>query len=88
MTENSQNNYVPRLNPLQDPTSVYYINPAENPTISLISEKFNGDNYTDWKRGMILALSMKNKLVFVDGSLKRPEYSDDLYSAWERCNNI
>ena len=34
-------------NPVTNPTSVYYIHPNENPTVSLVSEKFNGDNFAD-----------------------------------------
>uniref|UniRef100_A0A803LHH0 Retrotransposon Copia-like N-terminal domain-containing protein n=1 Tax=Chenopodium quinoa TaxID=63459 RepID=A0A803LHH0_CHEQI len=75
-------------NPTQDPGSVYYIHPSENPTVSLVLEKFNGDNYRDWKRGMILAFSMKNKMPFIDGSLPRPGDSDPLLNAWNRCNNM
>lgn len=78
----------PSLNPIQDPTSVYFIHPSENPTIPLVSEKFNGDNFADWKRGMLLALSMKNKIAFIDGSLKKPDSTSSLHSAWERCNNM
>lgn len=29
------------VNPIQDPTLVYYIHPSENPIVSLVSEKFN-----------------------------------------------
>ncbi|XP_021771486.1 uncharacterized protein LOC110735604 [Chenopodium quinoa] len=73
---------------IQDVNSVYYIHPSENPTVSLVSEKFNGDNYADWKKGMILAFSMKNKLVFIDGSLTKPDSGDPMFNAWERCNNM
>ena len=65
-------------NPIADPNSVYYIHPNENPTVSLVSEKFNGDNYADWKRAMILALSMKNTIAFIDGNLIKPEITDPL----------
>ncbi|XP_061374218.1 uncharacterized protein LOC133316479 [Gastrolobium bilobum] len=34
-----------------------------------------------------MALSSKNKLCFVDGSMKIPSRSDENYSDWERCNN-
>ena len=67
-------------NPIADPNSVYYIHPNENPTVSLVSEKFNGDNYADWKRAMIIA--------FIDGNLIKPEITDPLFIAWERCNNM
>ncbi|XP_021760734.1 uncharacterized protein LOC110725551 [Chenopodium quinoa] len=75
-------------NPTQDPRSMYYIHPSENPAVSLVSKKFNGENYQDWKRGMILALSMKNKMAFIDGSLQKPADTDPLFSAWSRCNNM
>jgi len=32
------------------------------------------------------ALLSKNKLKFVDGSIKIPERDDPTYEAWERCN--
>lgn len=38
---------------------------------------------------MMIALSMKNKLGFIDGSVKKPEDNDsDLLNAWIRNNNI
>ncbi|XP_021762911.1 uncharacterized protein LOC110727641 [Chenopodium quinoa] len=76
------------VNPTQDLGSVYYIHPSENPAISLVSEKFNGENYQDWKRGMILALLMKNKMSFIDGSLQNPGEAYPMYNAWSRCNNM
>uniref|UniRef100_A0A803MEU6 Retrotransposon Copia-like N-terminal domain-containing protein n=1 Tax=Chenopodium quinoa TaxID=63459 RepID=A0A803MEU6_CHEQI len=83
-----QKNHSGIQNPTQDPRSVYYIHPSENPTVSLVSEKFNGENYQDWKRGMVLALSMKNKMSFIDGSLPIPGDADPLFNAWSRCNNM
>ncbi|KAL2922830.1 Retrovirus-related Pol polyprotein from transposon RE1 [Bienertia sinuspersici] len=72
----------------QDPTSVYYIHPSENPTQPLVTEKFNGDNFADWKRSMIITLAAKNKLCFVDGTLEEPQSTDADYEAWQRCNNL
>uniref|UniRef100_A0A803MGW1 Retrovirus-related Pol polyprotein from transposon TNT 1-94-like beta-barrel domain-containing protein n=1 Tax=Chenopodium quinoa TaxID=63459 RepID=A0A803MGW1_CHEQI len=36
--------------PTQDPTRPYYIHPSENTSQSLISEKFSGEGYGEWKR--------------------------------------
>ena len=82
-----ESNYTSQ-NPIADPNSIYYIHPNENPTVSLVSEKCNGDNYADWKRAMVLALSMKNKIAFIDGSMIKPEPTDPLFKGWERCNNM
>lgn len=76
------------LPPTQDSTSIYFIHPSENPTVPLVSEKFSGVGYGEWKRSMIIALSAKNKMAFVDGSLEKPSENDKHYTAWERCNNV
>ncbi|XP_057548113.1 uncharacterized protein LOC130826547 [Amaranthus tricolor] len=68
-----------------DPPSVYIIHPSENPTYSLVTEKFNGECYNEWKRSMTIALSAKKKLCFVDGSLSRPNSGPEM-QAWDRCN--
>lgn len=43
--------------------------------------------FSEWKRGIIIALSRKNKLSFIDGSLPKPSSTTDpAYASWERCN--
>jgi hypothetical protein len=43
----------------------------------LISKPLNGDNYFIWKRAMTLALNFKNKLGFINGSIKAPSEEVD-----------
>jgi len=38
---------------------------------------FDGKNYDLWERVARLALKAKNKLVFMDGTLKRPKDNDE-----------
>ena len=64
-----------------DPTLLYYINPSENTALPIISEKFPGEAYGEWKRSMIIALATKNKLGFIDGSLPKPTEDDPNCSA-------
>lgn len=59
-----------------DHLSPYYIHPSENTSLPLIAEKFNGEGYGEWKRSMKIAFSAKNKLSFLDGSLRRPSSTD------------
>ncbi|XP_057249208.1 uncharacterized protein LOC125496070 [Beta vulgaris subsp. vulgaris] len=77
-TQNSQNN----------PSSPYYIHPSDNPGMKLISIQFNGSCYGDWKRSMLISLSAKNKIGFVNGTIPKPSSTDSLFNAWERCNNM
>jgi hypothetical protein len=44
------------------------------------------DNYTTWVQSMSMALTIKNKKGFVDGTLKRPTYNPDEQQQWDRCD--
>nr|KYP36052.1 Retrovirus-related Pol polyprotein from transposon TNT 1-94 [Cajanus cajan] len=68
--------------------SPYYLHPGENPATALVSPVLDSTNYNSWNRSMITALSAKNKVEFVDGSIQRPTQSDTLHAAWKRCNNM
>ena len=73
-------------NLITDPSSPYYLYPIKNPGISLTSMILNTQNYNTWFRTMWLALKLKNKLKFVDGTFKKSNKSDPLSDAWDRCN--
>uniref|UniRef100_A0A803LI92 Retrotransposon Copia-like N-terminal domain-containing protein n=1 Tax=Chenopodium quinoa TaxID=63459 RepID=A0A803LI92_CHEQI len=76
------------VTPNQDPTSVFYIHPSDMNSLQLVSTKFNGEGYADWRRSMTIALSAKNKLGFVDGTIPKPYPTHETYKAWERCNDM
>jgi len=71
---------------VNNPSSPYYLHPGENPGMILVSPPLSETNYHSWSRNMRHALLSKNKLKFVDGSIKIPERDDPTYEAWERCN--
>ena len=68
------------------PINPYYLHPGENPGLVLVSTNLNDTNYPSWSRNMQHALLSKNKLKFVNGSIKTPLPNDPIYEAWERCN--
>lgn len=72
----------------QDPSSIYYIHPYDTTTAPLVTVKFDGKGFSDWKRAMLIILSTKNKLGFVNGSFTVPEEQTPEYKAWERCNDL
>lgn len=43
-------------------------------------------SYNDWKRSVMIGLSAKNKLGFVDGSIPKPANTSPMYQAWDRIN--
>ncbi|XP_049406035.1 uncharacterized protein LOC125869608 [Solanum stenotomum] len=44
--------------------------------------------FEGWKRGMLIALTEKNKSGFIDGSTHEPAVGTDLHNAWSRANNM
>ncbi|CAO2838684.1 unnamed protein product [Amaranthus hypochondriacus] len=76
------------LDPTQDPSSIYYLHPSDHAGSKLVSIPFDGTGYSDWKRSMIIGLTAKNKMSFVDGTLAQPSSTSSNHKAWIRCNNM
>lgn len=53
--------------------TLYYIHQAKNLDMLLITEPLSNANFNTWKRSMIMALYMKNKLGFIDGSVAKSD---------------
>ena len=74
---------------IDDPLSPYFLHHSDSPGMILVSQLLNGDNYSSWSRSMSIALSVKNKLGFVDGTIVKPSGTDLLLlNSWVRNNNI
>lgn len=69
-------------------SSVFYIHPSDSSTSQLVSVKFNGTGFHNWKRSMTLTLSAKNKIGFVNGTIDIPPITAPEYKLWERCNDL
>ena len=74
--------------PSQNPSSYYYLHPSDHASAKLVSIPFDGTGYAEMQRSMIIGLTPKNKMCFVDGSLKKPDSKFSDAKAWERCNNM
>ncbi|XP_019251083.1 PREDICTED: uncharacterized protein LOC109230000 [Nicotiana attenuata] len=63
---------------------------SNQPTIdtTLVHVLFVAFGYRSWRRGVMRALSLKNKLGFVDGDCKRPKPDSSNYRLWERCDDM
>lgn len=71
-----------------DVSSPYYLHHEESPGAVLVSQLLVGDNYPIWSRLMEMALIIKNKIGFVDGSIDKPNMNDSRFGIWLRCNNM
>jgi hypothetical protein len=82
---NSTSNSAPSAAEFSNP---YYLHHGDSPGTLLVSQPLVGSNYHTWKRSMVMALSAKNKLGFIDDSLVKPNVESPEYFAWNRCNNM
>jgi len=74
---------------IEEPSNPYYLHHSDNPGQVLVSQQLTGENYANWSRAMLFALSVKNKLGFVDGSIPEPQGTDNnLLNPWARNNNM
>jgi hypothetical protein len=69
----------------------FFLHHSDSPGAILVSQQLTGDNYSTWKRAMLMALTTKNKFSFVNGSLPKPldllDF-DPLSFSWCRYNNM
>ena len=66
----------------------YYLHPGENLATALVSPILDSTNYTLWSRSMLTALSAKNKVEFVDGSIQGYTSNHTLHTTRKMCNNM
>ncbi|XP_074315349.1 uncharacterized protein LOC141651541 [Silene latifolia] len=73
------------------PSSPLYLHPSESPNLSLSQIIFDGDNYQLWADAVRNGLDAKNKLTFIEGTVKRPVVEEGAQEimeavAWRQCN--
>jgi len=66
----------------------YYLTPSDSPGNNLINIIFDGSNYGNWKRGVLISLSAKNKFCFVDDKAIVPQEDSPFFDHWRRCNDM
>ncbi|EEF35531.1 conserved hypothetical protein [Ricinus communis] len=86
-TNKNQNSAESSKADSSDPNHTHH---SDHTGMILFSKTLNGDNYPGWKRAIKLALNLKNKLRFVEGSCEPPskEKHPDSYGSWSRCNDM
>ena len=55
------------------PSSCYYLHSSYNSSLILVPEPLTSENFHSWFRYLNMAFTIKNKLGFVDGSIREPE---------------
>jgi len=72
----------------EDLAEAYCLHPLDHPGLLLVSTVFDGSGFGSWQHAMMIALSTKSKLYFIDGSLARPALTSPNLKKWTKCNNM
>ncbi|KAL7606770.1 hypothetical protein Lser_V15G19081 [Lactuca serriola] len=71
---------------LDDPL---YVHPSDNVDTTIVTTKLSGnENFTLWRSSMSRSLRARNKLGFVDGTLKKNDVDEIKNSKWDRTNVV
>ncbi|XP_074359657.1 uncharacterized protein LOC141699703 [Apium graveolens] len=71
-SESSSQTYAPSNNTVINYNDPYFLSSNDNSNAQLGQIIFNGNNYVNWNRSVMLALGTKNKTGFIDGTLLCP----------------
>ncbi|XP_057953888.1 uncharacterized protein LOC131148174 [Malania oleifera] len=86
-------NHITPLNTETNSPNLYFLNSNENPGNLLVTQPLLGmKNYHSWSRAMILALTAKKKIGFINGKIAEPSpespLESPLYEYWLSCNTM
>ncbi|KAL6338375.1 hypothetical protein AAG906_018746 [Vitis piasezkii] len=74
--------------PLEDSSSPFCLHNGDHPGLILVSHHWTRANYNTWSRAMVINLTTKNKVGFVDCCIPRPNDEDLLYGVRTECNSM
>ena len=88
-THNHSTQQIPQSNAETNSPNKFSLSASENPGNILVTQPLLGmRNYQSWSRAMVLALTAKKKIGFVNGKIAKPEEDSPLYEDWESYNTI
>lgn len=61
---------------IDDSCSPFFLSNSDHPSLSLVSYQLIGENYNTRRRTIIMALTAKNKVGFVNGIVLKPDSTD------------
>jgi hypothetical protein len=86
LEQNKSSNSFKTSEPWENSNHSLFLHHSDQPGAVLVSQSMMKDNYTTWVQSMSMALTIKNKKGFVDGTLKRPTHNPDEQQQWDCCD--
>lgn len=67
------------ISPNEDLRSPYFLYHTNHHGLVVINPKLTSSNYVTWSRSFMLALSIKYKVSFIDGTIHKPKSTNALF---------
>lgn len=81
MTENRQN--------VDLYENSYYLHNSDHAGLQLVTDRLTtGAEFHSWRRSVRMALNVRNKLGFIDGTISKPSIDSRDAGSWSRCNDM
>ncbi|XP_074282585.1 uncharacterized protein LOC141607125 [Silene latifolia] len=87
-TQDSGVNTVETSSPYAFYDDPLYVSNYDQPTNGLVDVLFDGRDFMNWKREVMLALMAKNKKGFITGTCNMLDKTDKKYYQWLRCDQF
>ncbi|XP_074297003.1 uncharacterized protein LOC141627673 [Silene latifolia] len=75
---------MPETSNTIDVNDPHYVYLSDAPGGKLVATVFEDTGYGEWRRSMLIALSAKNKIGFIDGSIPKPSVNAATAKSWQR----
>ncbi|XP_056865811.1 uncharacterized protein LOC130511929 [Raphanus sativus] len=79
----------PQRNYLDQYENPYYLHSSDHAGLVLVSDRLtSGSEFHSWRRSVRMALNVRNKLGFIDGTIPKPLDDHRDAGSWSRCNDM
>ncbi|KAG7545539.1 Reverse transcriptase RNA-dependent DNA polymerase [Arabidopsis suecica] len=67
----------------------YFLHHSDHAGLVLVSDRLaTGADFHSWRRSIRMALNVRNKLGFIDGTILKPSETHSDFGSWSRCNDM
>ncbi|CAA7054923.1 unnamed protein product [Microthlaspi erraticum] len=82
---------IPDLRPplIDQYENPYFLHSSDHAGLILVSDRLaSGSDFHSWRRSVRMALNVRNKLGFIDGTIPKPPNGHRDAGSWSRCNDM
>ncbi|XP_024006507.1 uncharacterized protein LOC112083018 [Eutrema salsugineum] len=85
----SSTNTRSQQQPLDQYENPYFLHASDHAGLVLVSDRLSsGSEFHSWRRSVRMALNVRNKLGFIDGTIPKPPDDHRDAGSWSRCNDM